>query len=106
MGEEYKEMYPSQFYNDPNTKIAFRDGFTGMKSDSSDHIVEHAAHFPLTLVLFYDETIYLTSIMKSLAIKILDVFLYKFEAKLDKGIYQNFTPQGGNSNQIYLDPKK
>lgn len=58
-----------------------------MKSDSSDYIVEHCAHFPLTLVLFYDESIYLTTIMKSLGIKILDVFLYKFESKFDKGIY-------------------
>lgn len=79
MGEEYKEMYPNQYYNDANTKLAFRDGFTGMKSDSSDYILEHCAHFPLTLVLFYDSDIYLNSIMKNLAIKILDVFLYKFE---------------------------
>lgn len=28
MGEEYKEMYPNQYYNDPNAKIAFREGFT------------------------------------------------------------------------------
>ena len=76
--------------------MAFRDGFTGMKSDSSDYIIEHCAHFPLSLVLFYDSDIYLNSIMKSLAIKILDVFLYKFESKFDQGIYQNFTPKNGN----------
>lgn len=58
-----------------------------MKSDSSDYVIEHCAHFPLTLVLFYDSDIYLNSIMKSLAIKILDVFLYKFESKFDQGIY-------------------
>ncbi len=28
MGEEYKEMYPNQYYKDPSTKMAFRDGFT------------------------------------------------------------------------------
>lgn len=63
--------------------MAFRDGFTGMKSDSIDYVLEHCAHYPLTLVLFYDQTIYMNSIMKSLAIKILDVFLYKFESKFD-----------------------
>ena len=87
MGEEYKEMYPSQYFNDANTTMAFRDGFTAMKSDSTDYILEHAAHFPLTLVLFYDQTIYVNSVMKSLAIKVLDVFLYKFESKFDQGIY-------------------
>ena len=76
-------MYPSQFFNDANTKLAFRDGFTGMKSDSSDYILEHSAHYPLTLVLFYDSDIYLNSIMKNLAIKILDVFLFKFGTKFD-----------------------
>ena len=54
MGEEYKEMYPKQFYNDPDTKIAFREGFTGMNSDSCDYILEHHAQYPLTIVLFYD----------------------------------------------------
>ena len=96
MGEEYKEMYPNQYYNDVGTKLAFRDGFTQFKSDSSDYILEHCAHFPLTLVLFYDSDIYLNSIMKSLATKILDVFLYKFESKFDQGIYKDFRPTNGN----------
>lgn len=63
--------------------MAFKEGFTSFKSDSTDHILEHSAHYPLTIVLFYDENIYLNSIMKSLAIKILDVFLYKFEHKFE-----------------------
>ena len=79
MAEEYKEMYPERYQFDPNTKIAFRDGFTEMKSDSTDFILEHCAHYPLTLVLFFDSDIYLESIMKGLAINILDVFLHKKE---------------------------
>jgi len=50
-----------------------------MKSNSTDNVLENAAHHPLTLVLFYDSEIYLDSIMKNLAIKILDVFIFKFE---------------------------
>ena len=96
MGEEYKEMYPNQYHNDPNTWLAFRDGFTGFKSDSSDYILEHCVHHPLTLVLFYDSDIYLDSIMKSLAIKILDVFVYKFEHKFEKGIFEDFSPTNKN----------
>lgn len=80
MGEEYREMYPERYQFDPSTKIAFRDGFTGMKSDSTDFILEHCAHYPLTLVLFYDSDIYMDSIMKGLAINILDVFLHKYES--------------------------
>ena len=74
-------MYPNVCANDPNAKIAFRDGLTNFKSDSADYILEHNAHFPITLVLFYDSSIYLTSIMKNLAIKILDVFVFKFQSK-------------------------
>ena len=61
----------------------------------------------MTLILFYDSDIYLPSIMKSLAVKILEVFQFKFESKFDQGIYQDFTPKNGNYHQIYVsDPKK
>ena len=39
MGEEYREMYPKA--QDATTKMAFRNGFTNFKSDSSDHILSH-----------------------------------------------------------------
>lgn len=32
-----------------------RDGFQGFKSDSCDTVLDHCAHFPITIVLFYDE---------------------------------------------------
>jgi hypothetical protein len=35
MGDEFREMYPNQYY-ETNTKMAFKDGFTGLKSDSTD----------------------------------------------------------------------
>ena len=79
------------------TKMAFRDGFTGMKSDSADFSLEHCAHYPLTIVLFYDSDIYLDSIMKGLAINILDVFLHKFEAQFAQGLYKDLTPK----NNVY-----
>lgn len=41
MGEEYQEMYRNQFFGDPSIKIAMKEGFTGMKSDSADFILEH-----------------------------------------------------------------
>ena len=100
IGEEYREMYPERYQFDPSTKMAFRDGFTGMKSDSADYILEHCAHYPLTLVLFYDSDIYLDSIMKGLAINILDVFLHKFEALFAQGIYRDLTPKHKNYQQI------
>ena len=73
-----------------------REGFTGMKSDSADFILEHQTHYPITIVLFYDSTLYLDSIMKSLAIKILDVFLFKFEKKFEEKQYQDFSPINRN----------
>jgi hypothetical protein len=44
--------------------------------------------------------------MKNLAIKILDVFLFKFESKFEQGHYQNFTPKNGNYQQIYVEARK
>jgi hypothetical protein len=82
MGEEYREMYPNA--QDATTKMAFRNGFTGFKSDSTDHILSHCQSYKITLVLFYDAQIYLDTIMKNLATKILDVFKFKFEAELEE----------------------
>lgn len=62
--------------------MAFRNGFTGFKSDSTDHILAHCHSYKITLVLFYDSSIYLDVIMRNLAIKILDVFKFKYEAYL------------------------
>ena len=50
--EEYKEEYPED--DDPNTNLAFQQGFQGMKSDSIDYILETHDQYPLTLALFYD----------------------------------------------------
>lgn len=103
MGEEMKEMYPKQFKDDPQTIVAFKNGFTSFKSDSSDHLLQHCEHFPLTLVLFYDSSIYLDSIMRGLAIKILDVFLYKFENLFQNDDYHDLTPQNNNYQQINIE---
>ena len=102
MSEEYKEMYAKDYVKDPETKLAFKDGLTALQSDSCDFQIEHCPHFPVTLVLFYDVDIYPKSIMTSLAIKILDVFVFKFESQLSLGHYQNFSnnvsPPSPNNN--------
>jgi len=43
--------------------------------------------------------------MKSLAIKILDVFLFKFEKKFEEKNYQDFSPLNKNYDQINVDPE-
>ena len=58
IGEDYKDMYASQYARDNETKMALRDGFQGFRSDSADCVLEHLAHYPVTIVLFYDESIY------------------------------------------------
>ena len=55
IGEEYKEMYAGSYQKDIQTKMNLRDGFQGFKSDSADCVLDHCAHFPITIVLFYDE---------------------------------------------------
>ncbi len=92
LGDEYKEMYPTDYKRHTPTKIALKDGFRGYQSESSDCVVEHCAHYPITIVLFYDADIYLNSIMRSLAVKILDVFLFKYEARFLEQDYRNMTP--------------
>lgn len=106
IGEEYKEMYPSQYAKDTQAKIALREGFKGFNSDSADCIVEHCTHYPVTIVLFYDADIHLQSIYRSLAVKILDVFLFKFEMRLIENDYRNFTPQNSNYQQYHIDEAK
>ena len=79
LGNEFQEMYPQIYNADPKTKIAIKDGLTGMKSDSADFLMEHSFKYPITLILFYDSDIYLESIMRTLTIKLLDVFIFQFE---------------------------
>ena len=100
ISDEYKEMYASSYNKDIGTQMNMKEGFQGFKSDSSDCVLDHCAHFPMTIVLFYDENIYLTSIMKSLASKILDVFRYKFEQRLLAREFRNFSDDNKNYNQF------
>ena len=73
--------------------MALRSGFKAYKSEGLDYFLEHHDVYPLTLVLFYDSELLNETIMKNLTFKLLDVFVYKYEKKLQKG---NFNI--GNSN--------
>lgn len=90
--------------NDHEIKAAFKSGLEGFKSDSVDFILEHSPEFPISIVLFYDENIYLESIMNSLACKLMDVFIYKFKFELQRKNYKDFTPQNSIFTRIALDP--
>jgi hypothetical protein len=102
MGDEYKEMYPKDLAKDPSTKMAFKLGITSFKSDSADFVVEHYPKLPITIVLFYDSDVYLTSIMRGLALKVLDVFVYKFRDQILHGSLQNFSLLNPNQLQVHL----
>jgi len=80
--------------------MALKNGLESFKSDSLDFILQHQALYPLTIVLFYDSTIYLEAIIESLASKILDVFLFKFEKKFHVEGYRDYTPTNKNYEQI------
>ena len=107
MEDEFREMYP-QFEEDPELKMAFRAGMEGFQSDSLDFVQNNNAHFPLTLVLFYDSTLYMTSIMENLACKILDIFIYKFKRECDEDEYKDFSERIDchNHNQIYFEEEE
>jgi len=64
-----------------NTKTSLNAGFKSYKSDSVDYYLEHAVSYPITLILFYDSEIFLDSITKMLAAKLLDVFIYKYQKR-------------------------
>jgi hypothetical protein len=83
MGDEFKEMYPHHA-DDPEVKMALKNGLEGFKSDALDFIIDHSTDFPLAIVLFYDSRIFIESIMQSLSTKLLDVFIYKYKAHLEK----------------------
>jgi len=68
-----------------------KSGFRAYKSESVDYFLEHHDQFPLTVVLFYDSELLHENVMRSLTLKILDVFVYKYEKKFLKG---NFNIRG------------
>lgn len=100
MVEEFKAEHPDQYENDVNTKSALNTGFKSYKSDSVDYFLEHHETFPLTLVLFYDSGMFDEGIMRGLTQKLLDVFVYKYEKKLEKG---NFNFKANNSDDLSKD---
>lgn len=102
MVEEFKSEYPSQYDNDVNTRMALQSGFRAYKSESIDYYLEHHDQFPLTLVLFYDSDQLNENIMKNLTAKLLDVFVYKYEKKFQKGNYNiNGSSFLGGNNAVH-----
>lgn len=99
MVEEYKSEHsdPSVIENDVNVRMSLKSGFRSFKSENMDYFLEHHETFPLTIVLFYDSDQMQDTIMRSLTVKILDVFVYKFEKKFQKG---NFNIRGGGGAAI------
>jgi hypothetical protein len=89
MVEEYKAEVggDAALDLDVNTRMCVKSGFRGMRSENLDYCLEHHDAYPLTAVLFYDGDLVAEQIMKSLASKILEVFVYKYEKKLQKGNY-------------------
>ena len=95
MIEEFKTEYgEQQLESDVNAKMSLKAGFRAYKSEYIDYFLEHHDQFPLTLVLFYDSDQFNDSVMRSLTVKILDVFVYKYEKKFVKG---NFNVRGYTS---------
>jgi hypothetical protein len=84
MHEEYKEEYPEMLDKDPNARMAFQSGFTSYKSDSVDYLLEHNDCLPLTLVLFYDSGTHVEEVMRTLAIRLMDCFVFKNEPRFKK----------------------
>jgi hypothetical protein len=86
MAEEFQNEYgEQQFESDVNTRMSLKSGFKAYKSEYLDYFLEHHDQFPLTCVLFYDSDQMNEGVMRSLTVKILDVFVYKYEKKFLKG---------------------
>ena len=81
--QEYREEYPDD--NDPNTNMAFQQGYNGMKSDSIDYMLESHEQYPLTLSLFYDSADLDDDIARYLSQRLLDIYILKKEKILKKG---------------------
>jgi len=103
MVEEFKMEFEAQYENDVNTKMALGAGFRSFKSDAVDYFLDHHEKFPLTIVLFYDSQLFSEQIMKGLTTKILDIFVYKYEKKFEKGKFS--IKQGKDANSSTLSEK-
>jgi hypothetical protein len=83
--------------------MSLKSGFRAYKSESIDYFLEHHDQFPLTVVLFYDSGLMNENIVRSLTLKILDVFVYKYEKKFLKGnfnIRSSSTGPGQNNHSF------
>ena len=85
--EEYKDEHPQD--TDPNTRLAFQQGFSGMKSDSVDYMLESHEEYPLTVALFYDSRDMDDTISRYFCNRILDIYVIKKEKILQSGNLQN-----------------
>ena len=95
MVEEFKSDYGEQnLESDVNARMNLKSGFRALKSEFIDYFLEHHDQFPLSIVLFYDSDLFNEAVMRSLTVKVLDVFVYKYEKKFLKG---NFNVRGGNA---------
>lgn len=71
--------------------MSLKSGFKAYKSESIDYFLDHHEQFPLTIVLFYDSEQLIENAMRIMTGKILDIFVYKYEKKFQKG---NFNIRG------------
>lgn len=71
--------------------MSLKSGFKAYKSESIDYFLDHHEQFPLTIVLFYDSEQLHENAMRIMTGKILDIFVYKYEKKFQKG---NFNIRG------------
>ena len=95
MVEEFKSDYGEQnLESDVNARMNLKSGFRALKSEYIDYFLEHHDQFPLSIVLFYDSDLFNEAVMRSLTVKVLDVFVYKYEKKFLKG---NFNVRGGHA---------
>lgn len=69
---------------DELVEAQLNEGFKGLETEGVSFVVERSTKFNLLIALFYDSDVFERKIAEILCSKIIDIFIHKYEKKLEK----------------------
>jgi len=84
MAEEIREQLGDEA--DDLVEAQLKEGFRGIETEGVSFVVEKSTKFNLLIALFYDSDVFERKIAEKLCNKTIELFVYKYEKKLEKEI--------------------
>lgn len=84
MAQEIRESMGGDV--DELVEAQLAEGFRGLETEGVSFVVERSSRFNLLIALFYDSDVFQRKIAEMLCNKIIDIFVHKYEKKLEKKV--------------------